>query len=501
MAPVSKTLGLLLCGAAAGVLLSGCKPGAQEASAADAPPPLAALPLTDVSTPQGQPGPLAVDLPRARPARLGPPLPPGDGYAYLDRAYFLNDAFGEAPPDYEFDYSDEAPWAWETDDGYIRIAEFLPYGVRYYYYEPGYDEPFLIHDPDYDYAYARGELVAVYDSEGGLLPSEDYALHASTAGRELSRAEAIFRNAGRERQPVALDSWTARRGQITSDIGRWRQLEGRQSAWRSYHQAHLKAEQAHWAPEGFRRAAETARIDRQIHDPDGAQHALSQAREAQNIARKAHVTIAMAPSGRANGASAARLASASPPPGRAGREMAMLGPALRGGPEPAFTRGQAPGFPRGQALRFERGGRAPAFERGWARRRDLAERAAAQRLAMASLAPRERALYDVRAHGPERPPVAFAGPRMRAAEQFRAARQFAPIRGPDLHPAAQAAPPREAPHLRIVQAGHDFAPHGGDGRPGGGDPGGGGHPEVHADGGHGGGAKPEPQHKGGDRHH
>ena len=363
----ARTLGLLLCGASAAVLVCGCKPGAQEAAAADAPPPLAALPLADGAAPHSRPAPVAIDLPQARPARLGPLLDPGDGYAYLDRAYFLNEAFNEAPPDYGFAYAeDEEPWVWRTDDGFVRIAEFLPYGVRYYYYEPGEDYPFLVRDPDYGYAYADSQLVAVYDADDTLLPPEDLTLHAPIAGRELARAQAMFRGAGRDPQPVALSGWTSRRTQIATDLSRWRGLESHQSAWRKYHQEHLQPEQAHWSPERFRRAAETARIDRQIHDPDGADHALRTAREAQAIARRSHVTIATAPRGRQR-------------PG-ADSGQARMAMSARGGP--GATRASL--APAGAPLR------APPDER---------VRGGGQSFARAEGGPGQRALYDARGPG------------------------------------------------------------------------------------------------------
>jgi hypothetical protein len=501
MTPSVKIAGMLMCGAAAAVLLSGCKPGAQQAAAAEAPPPLAALPLTDASAPQGQPGPVAVDLPYARPARLGPPVPAADDYAYLDRAYFLNDAFGEAPPDYGFYYADdETPWVWETDDGYFRYAEFLPYGVRYYYFEPGYDYPFLIRDPDYAYAFADGELVAMYDDDDDFVPVEDLQLHAPIAGREFARAVAMYRESGRNREPVTLAAWTSRRGQIASNLANWRQLEARQSAWRSYHQTHLGAEQAHWAPETFRRAAETARVDRQLHDPDGVQHALAQVGHAQDIAHRAHVQIAMLPH--------AQAGSASTPTGR--MAMNRAGPGREGPIAPVSSRTGLQASARG--LRIER---TPPSQMA------RAERAAPQRLAMAGdrQGPGARAMYNVRSRGTDHGPAAFAGPRQRAAEQARSPARSQPSfarAGPSHAMASFARPARQAPHVQIAQARPNFAPHGGGGggggggHPGGGGgghpgDGGGGHPGGggggHPNGGgnHGGGA-PKPQNANGKHH-
>ncbi len=448
MISTAKGLVALMCGAAAAGLLTACKPGADQASAQDAPPPLAALPLTNVSAPQSKPGPLAVDLPYARPARIGPMLDPGDGYAYLDRAYFLNDAFGEAPPDYALDYDDETPWAWRTDDGFVRVVEGLPYGDRYYYYQPGDEDPFLIRDPDYAYAYADGGLVAIYDDGGALLPPEDLMLHAPIAGRELARARAMTRDAV-ERQPIAVASWTSRRGQVASELGQWQKLVGHQTGWRRYHQAHLKQEQAHWAPERFRREAETARVLQRVHDPDGAQHAWREARRAQDVARKAHVKIALLPRAGTTraGPPGARLAMAAPGPVR------ELRPVRPGGGSDFMA----------MTARFGPG-REPRVERVRPAGSAAPERGRPERLAMAPRDPEPRAQYNVRAHGRAFEPP--AEPHLRAAEQARALRQDRPsaILG-DVHShggGERAQRPAEPPHLQIVLAARSPAQHAGD---------------------------------------
>ena len=465
--PLARTVGLLVCGAAAAAL-TGCKPGAPEAAAQDAPPPLAALPLSNAAAPQTQPGPVAVDLPSARPARLGPLLDSGDGYAYLDRAYFLTDAFADSPPDYGFDYAgDEMPWVWRTDDGFVRVAEFLPYGARYYYYEPGEDSPFLIADPDYDYAFADGELVAVYDTGGALLPPEDLTLRAPLAGRELARAQRLFSVANRDPQPVAMSAWTARRSQISSDLVRWRGLESHQAGWRTYHQQHLSTEQAHFAPERFRRAAETARVDRQIHDPDGADHAMRELREAQDVARRAHVNLPLQPHRASTGAGitpAARLAATAPSAERGPLDLRQdrrlaVGDGLRGGAAPLPAN---PRFEPGPQGRFA----APEPER-LAQAHTRAESRRAERFAEARTAPEPRAQFNFRDRPPERGPTAFPAPRLRAAEQVRpqepqrAARAFAPaMASRQFEPRAEAPRPQQAPHLQILQA---APPHGGGG--------------------------------------
>jgi hypothetical protein len=413
---------------------------------------------------------VAVDLPYARPARIGPLLEHDDGYAYLDRAYVLNDALAEAPPDYAFDYDDESPWVWETDDGFIRVVEVLPYGDRYFYFEPGEDYPFLIRDPDYAYAYGDGDLVAIYDSDGALLPPEDLMLHAPIAGRELARARSLFGPAVGQRQPVALAAWAQRRGQIGSELAGWRRQEDHQTGWRNYHQAHLRQEQAHWAPERFRREAETARVAQQVHDPGAAQHALREARRAQDVARRDHVSIPLQPKG---------------------RQTAAVAPAAMG----VNGRG-AGGRPAAAAqLRVEAARAGPELSTRSAR----AAPARPDRLAMALGGPGRRSQDNLRAQErafdrPAEPHVRAAG-RMQAQHQERPARAANEARAQGGR-AAQAAREPPAAQLHIAMAQQNGRPNGGDhpqaaenhGGGGGDHGGGGGHqggpPQTHG-GGHG----------------
>jgi hypothetical protein len=135
----------------ASIGLAGCNQNASNGAVNGAPSPLAALPMTnDVAAPI-EPAPPASALPAAPPARLGSLSNPSDRYAFADRAYAANSGFGNAPPDYTFQYSGgERPWVWRGDDQSTRVAEPLPGGgYRYYYYDPGASEPYLVRDPDY----------------------------------------------------------------------------------------------------------------------------------------------------------------------------------------------------------------------------------------------------------------------------------------------------------------------------------------------------------------
>ena len=67
-------------------------------------------------------------LPPAPRARVGRLSNSGDTYAYADDADSSNDAFGDAPPDYGFDYGGTRPWVWRGQDQSERVVEPLPGG-------------------------------------------------------------------------------------------------------------------------------------------------------------------------------------------------------------------------------------------------------------------------------------------------------------------------------------------------------------------------------------
>ncbi len=90
-------------------------------------------------------------MPPAPAASVGRLANASDRYAFADRAYAMTSAFGDAPPDYTFNYGNgQRPWVWRGDDQSMRVAEALPGGgYRYYYYEPRSRTPCLVRDPDY----------------------------------------------------------------------------------------------------------------------------------------------------------------------------------------------------------------------------------------------------------------------------------------------------------------------------------------------------------------
>jgi hypothetical protein len=264
---------LMFACAVAAFALTGCgKSGDQKNSggdtqaAANAAPPLSALPLASGAVPVSAPAPLAQALPSAPPVRYASVR--SDRYAYLDRAYALGRTFSDAPPDYTYDYDNERPLVWRSDDGYQRVAEQLPDGgVRYYYYQPGAEQPYLVQDPDYSYGYSEGALTVVYDANGNIVSDDVAQRQVETAARYLARAQALYAASVHDHhEAVAQENWNRQRERVYADQVRWQEQQARDTDWRAYHQAHQDQDQAHWAGERYRRAAEAARFAQTISD-------------------------------------------------------------------------------------------------------------------------------------------------------------------------------------------------------------------------------------------
>jgi hypothetical protein len=275
---------IIVAGFLSGLMLTACKPNAEPARPSSAPPPLAALPLETSSAPPMAPAPAASALPPAPRSRVGRLANPSDRYAFADRAYDMATAFGDAPPDYTFDYGEgERPWVWRGDDRSMRVAEPLPDGGdRYYYYEPDAELPYLVWDSDYRYGYDDGVLVVIYDRQGRPLPPDYLDRQASVAGRLLARARAIYEaSQHRQRLAVAQAHWAARRNEIDAERERWAESQAANEEWRAYHAMHGPQEQAHWEAERYRREAQAARFAEAINDRRAADRAWQAAREAQ----------------------------------------------------------------------------------------------------------------------------------------------------------------------------------------------------------------------------
>ncbi|HEX7854766.1 MAG TPA: hypothetical protein VF503_13835 [Sphingobium sp.] len=222
--------------------------------------------------------PTVAALPAARPIRVGRPVNEGDAYAYLDRADGVFDAVGEAPPDYSYEYDGVAPWAWQTNAGDLQYAEAVDGGYRYYYYEPGADEPYLVRDPGYSYAYAGGVLVAMFTAAGALLPPQDYYARRDYASRYFWRARELREASSGQHYGVVAANWAAQRGAIDTARAQWAEARARQPAWSSYHAQHARNEQAHWQTEvQQRQMAATSFAAWQAHHFNGPQPGIHSA--------------------------------------------------------------------------------------------------------------------------------------------------------------------------------------------------------------------------------
>ncbi len=286
---------IAIVGALAGLAVSACQPNNQTSAASSAPAPLAAIPLAMSGAPPIAPAPVVAALPPAPPASVGQLANPEDRYAFADQAYAMESAFGDAPPDYTFDYGDgQRPWVWRGDDQSTRVAEALPGGgYRYYYYEPGAQTPYLVRDSDYSYGYDNGALVVIYDSRGQALPQGDLNRQADIAGHVLARAAAIYLASQRQhREAVAEADWAARRRQIDAERAQWSADQAADQDWRAYHAQHDQQEQAQWSAEQYRREAEAARFAQKVDDTQlaaqdwqAAQQARARAAAAGQIAQ------------------------------------------------------------------------------------------------------------------------------------------------------------------------------------------------------------------------
>ncbi|HET8613482.1 MAG TPA: hypothetical protein VFL92_12015 [Sphingomonas sp.] len=266
--------GAALVALAAALALGGCNRQPNQQAAANmaaldnmqtaALPPLPApLPLAAGAATPAALAPAARALPEApRPVSLGRFAEPEQAYAYLDRADNMFDSMGYAPPDYAFDYDGVNPWVWQTAYGDSEFVEPVPGGYRYYYYEPGYDEPYLIRDPDYSYAYNGATLVAIYAADGALLPPRYYRERADDAARYRYRARRLW-EASREarREQVEAAQWQQRSDAIARDRERWNAERDRNLQWASYHRQNADRERAHWQPVALQRQAAAQRYE------------------------------------------------------------------------------------------------------------------------------------------------------------------------------------------------------------------------------------------------
>lgn len=191
------------------------------------------------------------------------------GYRWAERAYGLEQAFYDAPPDYAFDYGGVQPWVWETADDWAMYAEPWDDGYRYYYYEPGAAYPYFVRDGLYGYGFdPTGILVALFDDDGDYLPAERFYEAAPLAGRYYLHGRDL-RNAAVQAPHIVVqeDVWVQRAPAVRAASEPWLQAARRDPRWRTWRDRTGERELARFVQEDRRRerqalaAQQVARFD------------------------------------------------------------------------------------------------------------------------------------------------------------------------------------------------------------------------------------------------
>lgn len=181
-----------------------------------------------------------------------------DDYLWLALAAGLAGVLGESPPDYAFGYDGVQPWAWETGDRYVRYAEPVYGGYRYYYYAPDTYRPFFVSDPYYSYGYRDDRLVMVYDRQGRVVDGTRAWRQRLAAREYYSRGEHLFR-AGRKHEHFGVPArlWDDHRGRIRDHLGGWDEARRDRGDWQRWDTRHEQRLRRDWAGEALvRRKAE-----------------------------------------------------------------------------------------------------------------------------------------------------------------------------------------------------------------------------------------------------
>lgn len=178
-------------------------------------------------------------------------------YRWIDRAPALWDTVGDAPPDYSFGFDGGTPVAWELRDGYWVVVEDEAEGARTYFFAPGDRGPFLVREADRSFAFQEGNVAAVYDGGGRLVPRDQGV-------RDIESGERLY-DRGRRLRGALLDRHWA-----PVDTTAWGNLNlffigidpGWDAGWRYRNDGFAIAEQRRWAEERARRAAMAAAFAR-----------------------------------------------------------------------------------------------------------------------------------------------------------------------------------------------------------------------------------------------
>jgi hypothetical protein len=181
-----------------------------------------------------------------------------DDYQWLALASALGGMLGNAPPDYGFAYDGVEPWAWETGDRYLRYAEPVYGGYRYYYYEPDSYTPYLVSDPYYSYGYRDDRLVAIYDRSGRVIDARRAERQRRAAQDYFARARQMYLAGHRQpRVGISAALWDNHRDEIARAQRQWTQARQERPAWRQWDTRNEPRLHRDWSGEALvRREAE-----------------------------------------------------------------------------------------------------------------------------------------------------------------------------------------------------------------------------------------------------
>lgn len=419
---LTQSSGLALAALTAGLLVA-CqqKPAASASNVAAAAPPAATIPLAD--TPAT--GPIATAPPaQALPAytiQHSAPANPQDAYAFAERARYASYGYGDAPPDYGFDYDGVSPWAWQGDNGYTTVVEPLADGDRYYYYAPGQDTPYYVRDPDYAYGYQGGVLVVVYDRRGHPLPPTDAQRWWDNGGRYFRRGQDLWQASRGQHHAVNRGHWQERRGDLDRDQAWWGQAQSQNPDWQAYDQQNGQQYQDTWRQERYRREAEAYRVDQADNDGARAQREHDQALVAVGVAGAAGAVAVGVMGHHANPPPAPAVATGPTPRGAGVRPPVgpPVAPIQSAGLRPPAT--GAPGQPAGVRPMTQPAGQAAAQKAALASQeaaqRDLQARQAAAQRAQADAAAKAKAAATAQAQTAQAAAQKAAAARQQAAAQ------------------------------------------------------------------------------------
>lgn len=181
-----------------------------------------------------------------------------DDYLWLALAAGLAGMLGDSPPDYAFGYDGIQPWAWETGDRYVRYAEPVYGGYRYYYYEPDAYRPFLVRDPYYSYGYREDRLMVIYDRHGRIIDGNRAYRQRLAARDYYTRGEHLYR-AGNEHRRFGVPAplWDGHRDKIRHERREWEEARRDRDDWQRWDARHQQRLHRDWAGEALvRRKAE-----------------------------------------------------------------------------------------------------------------------------------------------------------------------------------------------------------------------------------------------------